>query len=484
MVRVRFAPSPTGYLHIGGARTALFNWLFAKHQGGRFILRIEDTDIARSRKEVVEKILTGLRWLGIEWDEGPGVGGDYGPYFQSQRIPIYQKYINQLLEEGKAYLCYCTPEELEERRKEMIKRKEVPRYDGRCRNLTLKEREKFEREKRKAVVRFKWESSVEGFEDKIRGYIDFSQHQFDDFVIQKTDGTPTYNFACIVDDHLMKITHIIRGEDHITNTPRQLALYRAFGWEAPQFAHLPLILGPDRSRLSKRHGATDLLEYREMGYLPEALLNYLALLGWYPGSDEEIFNQDEIIRRFTLENISKRNAIFNIDKLDWMNSQYIQRMPMEKFKEICWNFLEKEGIKRETKEKEWWERFFTLYKVRIKTFQQLVKESAFFFNEKYPFEEKAVKKILQKEYVPELLTALKEEIKNIEPFTVENIEKVLRESCEKRSMSGRKFIHPLRVALSGKMVSPPIFDVIFLIGREKCIERIDRTLTLLEEKNG
>ncbi len=482
MVRVRFAPSPTGYLHIGGARTALFNWLFARHAGGKFILRIEDTDLTRSRKEVVDKILIGLRWLGLEWDEGPEVGGEYGPYFQSQRVSIYQQYINQLLEEGKAYFCFCTPQELEERRKEMMRRKEVPLYDGRCRNLAPEEQEEFKREKKRAVVRFRWDGPIGGFEDKIRGYIDFSEHQFDDFIIQKADGTPTYNFACIIDDHLMGITHIIRGEDHITNTPRQLALYRAFGWPVPQFAHLPLILGPDRSRLSKRHGATDLLEYKEMGYLPEALLNYLALLGWYPGSEEEIFTRDEIIAKFSLENISKRNAIFNLDKLDWMNSQYIQRMPVEKFMEVGWEFLEKGGVKREVRDKEWWERFFPLYKVRIKTFQQLVKDSAFFFNEEYPFEEKAVRKILRKEYVPNLLSELKEEIKNIEPFSVENIEKVLRDSCEKRGMSGRKFIHPLRVALSGKMVSPPIFDVIFLLGKEVCVRRINRAIMLLLEK--
>ena len=475
MIKVRFAPSPTGFLHIGGARTALFNWLFARHEGGKFILRIEDTDISRSREDVIEKIITGLKWFGLDWDEGP--------YFQSKRVPIYHKYIERLLDEKKAYFCYCTPEELEERRREMIKRKEPPHYDGRCRNLTDEQRKKFEKEGRRHVVRFKWENSCNGFNDEIRGHIDFSHHLFDDFIIQKTDGTPTYNFACVVDDHLMGITHIIRGEDHITNTPRQIALYNAFGWQIPRFAHLPLILGPDRSRLSKRHGATDLLEYKEMGYLPEALFNYLALLGWYPGSEEEIFTSDEIIKKFSLDKVSKRNAIFNIKKLDWINGHYIQKMSESDFENIGYKFLEKVGIKKESKDEKWWKRFFNIYRPRVKTFKQLVENSSFFFAKNFSFDKESFEKILKKDYVLSLLLSLKKEIKDIEPFTIENIESVLRKSYEKKGMSGREFIHPLRVALTGKMVSPPIFDVIFLLGKNECLRRIGKTIEKLEDGN-
>ncbi|MCD6521211.1 glutamate--tRNA ligase [Candidatus Calescamantes bacterium] len=480
MVRVRFAPSPTGFLHIGGARTALFNWLFARHEGGKFILRIEDTDITRSDEKLIGKIIESLKWLSIDWDEGPEVGGRYGPYFQSQRFEIYRKYAEKLLKEGKAYLCYCLPEELEARRKEMIKRKEVPRYDGRCRNLTLKQREKFEKEGRKPVIRFRWDEAVEGFQDEIHGYLDFQKHSFDDFIIIKRDGSPTYNFACVIDDHLMEITHVIRGDDHITNTPRQIAIYRAFGWTPPRFAHLPLILGPDRSRLSKRHGATDVLEYKKMGYLPEALLNYIALLGWSPDTDEEILSREELIRKFNLKGITKRNAVFNIDKLNWINSQYIKRLEFEEWKKIALKYLEEKGISIKSRTEEWWKKFLKIYQPRTRTLEELYKNSQFFFNSNYPYNVEAVEKVLSKSYVPSLLEDLKEEISEITPFTVENIENVLRESCSHKGLSGREFIHPLRVAVTGQMVSPPIFDVLFLLGKEECLRRIERTIQFLK----
>ncbi len=480
MVRVRFAPSPTGYLHIGGARTALFNWLFARNQRGRFILRIEDTDLQRSRRELVETILEGLRWLGLDWDEGPDKGGDYGPYFQSQRKDIYKNFAEKLFKEGKAYPCYCTPEELAERRKEMIRRKEPPRYDGRCRNLTPEERREKEREGKPRVLRFRWEDGIEGFEDEIHGFIDFREHRFDDFVIMKADGNPTYNFACVVDDHLMEITHVIRGDDHITNTPRQLALYQALGWDPPRFAHLPLILGPDRSRLSKRHGAVDILEYRRRGYLPEALVNYIALLGWSPDSNEEILSREELIKRFSLQGITKRNAIFNLDKLNWMNGQYIQNLTLKEWMRIGERYLENKEVNIKEKDEEWRKVFFEVYQVRVKNLAELWENARFFFDPDYPYEESAVEKVLKKDYVPTLLKDLKKEMERIPSFTIEGIEKHLRKVCEEKGMSGRKFIHPLRVALTGKMVSPPIFHVVYLLGREECIRRIERTLKLLK----
>ncbi len=482
MVRVRFAPSPTGPLHIGGVRTALFNWLFARHHQGKFILRIEDTDVSRSRKEMVEGIIEGLRWLGLDWDEGPEVGGPYAPYFQSQRLSIYQKYAQKLVEEEKAYFCFCTPEELEERRKIFLSRGEVPVYDGRCRNLSPKEIEKFIAEGRKKVIRFKWEKPVTSFQDLIHGKIDFGQHHFDDFVIMKADGTPTYNFACVIDDHLMEITHVIRGDDHITNTPRQLAIYFSFGWSPPEFAHIPLILGPDRSKLSKRHGATELLEYRKKGYLPEALINFLALLGWSPDTNQEILGREELINSFSLKQVTKRNAIFNLNKLNWLNGEYIRRIPLKEFiprvkETIISTFPDSKRFPPQ-----WWEKFSSLYQSRIKNLSQLVEDSSFFFLKDYPFDKESVEEFLKKPYVPSMLKKIQQEIQKIANFKAPLIEECLRKLAEKLGLSGKEFIHPLRVALTGKKVSPPLFEVMELLGKERCLKRIERALNLLEGK--
>ncbi|MGB9613702.1 MAG: glutamate--tRNA ligase, partial [Candidatus Margulisiibacteriota bacterium] len=308
MVRVRFAPSPTGALHIGGARTALFNWLFARNQKGKFILRIEDTDRSRSTLEAEQAIFDGLEWLGIDWDEGPRVGGSFGPYFQTERKEIYQKYAQQLLAEGKAYFCFCTPEELEQKRKEAEARKEAPRYDGHCRKLSEAEIKKKLESGIPKVIRFLLPPIGETkVEDLIRGKVVFKNELLDDFVLLKSDGYPTYNFACVIDDHLMEITHVIRGDDHLSNTPRQILLYQAFGWELPKFAHIPMILGKDRTRLSKRHGATSVIAYRDQGYLPEAVINYIAKLGW-GYKDQEIFSREELIEKFSLEGVNKNPA--------------------------------------------------------------------------------------------------------------------------------------------------------------------------------
>jgi len=317
MVRVRFAPSPTGHLHIGSARTALFNWLFARKMGGVFILRIEDTDLRRNVDEAFSAILSAMDWLGLHRDEGP--------YYQSQRLKLYREAVEKLLEEGYAYPCYCLPEELEERRREALKRGEKPMYDRHCRELSAEERERLEREGRKPAIRFK--VPLEGktvFRDIIRGEIEFVNEEIEDFVIMRKDGIPTYNLACVVDDFHMQITHIIRGEDHISNTPKQILLYKALGYPLPQFAHLPMILGPDKSRLSKRHGATSINEYREQGFLPEAMLNFLALLGWSPGGNREIISREEMIEEFSLERVKRHPAIFNYDKLVWLNSHYMK----------------------------------------------------------------------------------------------------------------------------------------------------------------
>ena len=346
-IRVRFAPSPTGYLHIGGARTALFNWLFARHNNGVFILRIEDTDEMRSTDESVNGILESMKWLGLDWNEGPGLGsdlptgqagptagatggqtpprGDYGPYFQMQRLDKYQAACDQLLKKGLAYPCYCTPEEVEKMRELALLAKRPPKYDGRCRNLTSEQRAASERAGKKKSIRIK--TPQEGntrFVDLVRGGLDFENALLEDFVILKTSGVPTYNFACVVDDHHMAISQVIRGDDHLSNTPRQILIYEALGWKAPQFAHLAMILGSDGSRLSKRHGATSVMEYKEAGYLPEALLNYLALLGWGTEDSQQIFSQAEMVEKFSLERCSKSPAAFDPNKLLWMNGEYIR----------------------------------------------------------------------------------------------------------------------------------------------------------------
>ncbi|MFH1362195.1 MAG: glutamate--tRNA ligase, partial [bacterium] len=319
MIRVRFAPSPTGALHIGGARTALFNWLYARNQGGVFILRIEDTDRERSTIEANRAIFAGLEWLGLDWDEGPKVDGSHGPYFQTERLAIHQKHTQQLLDEGKAYYCFCSSEELEKKRKEAAAKKEPPRYDEKCRHLSKDEIKKMLESKIPKVVRFKLPASGETIvDDKIRGKVIFKNDVLDDFVIQKSDSFPTYNFACVVDDHLMEISHVIRGDDHLSNTPRQILLYKAFGWKPPKFAHIPMIFGKDKTRLSKRHGATSVIDYADLGYLPEAMLNYIARLGWGHG-DDEIFSREELIKKFSLNGVGKTPSIFDTDKLNWLN---------------------------------------------------------------------------------------------------------------------------------------------------------------------
>lgn len=329
-VRVRFAPSPTGHLHIGGARTALFNYLFAMHNGGKFILRIEDTDTTRSTEEYIDAIIEGMKWLGLEWDEGP--------YRQTSRFAIYKSYVDRLLEEGKAYRCYCTAEELEQRREAALASGKPPKYDGRCRNISGVVQDK------PFAVRFKMpHEGVTVVDDLIKGVVEFENTQLEDMIIMRSDGTPTYNFVVVVDDIDMKITHIIRGDDHLNNTPKQIHIYRAFGWELPIFAHLPMILGADKTRLSKRHGATSVMAYKEMGYLPGALVNYLVRLGWAHG-DQEVFSKDELISYFSLENIGKSAAIFNPEKLLWLNSQYIMQEQPEVLYEMAKPFLIQAGI--------------------------------------------------------------------------------------------------------------------------------------------
>lgn len=470
-VRVRFAPSPTGYLHIGGARTALFNWLFARHHKGTFILRIEDTDRSRSTEEYIEAIIDGMRWLGLDWDEGP--------YRQTERMEIYKSYIQKLLDEGKAYYCYCTPEELEERRKKAMKEgKGIIKYDRRCLGL------KNPPPDRTPVVRFKMSDAGQTIiDDLIKGKVSYPNDQLDDLIIMRSDGTPTYNFVVVVDDVEMDITHVIRGDDHLNNTPKQMHIYRALDFEPPQFAHIPMILGPDKSRLSKRHGATSVQAYREMGYLPEAMVNYLVRLGWSYG-DQEIFTREELIEKFSLEGVAKTAAVFNPEKLLWLNSQYIMNTPTERLVELVIPFLKKEGLINEetVPERNWLIKAVESYKQRAKTLEELARSMKYYFTEDVEYDEKARNKFLNEKYLP-YLKDIKEGIEGLAEFTEMALERLFNEVVERHQTKLRHVAQPVRVALTGGTASPGIFEVIEIIGKDKTLRRLQRAIEVAGSKN-
>lgn len=456
-IRTRFAPSPTGYLHIGGARTALFNWLFSKHYGGKFILRIEDTDRERSKQEYLDDILQSLLWLGLRWDEGP--------YFQSERMKLYREWAFKLLEEGKAYRCYCTPEELEQMRKKALEEGRKPKYDGRCRDRKDYPEKPF-------AIRFKVPlDGVTVIDDLLRGKVSFKNEELDDLIILRSDGTPTYNFCVVVDDALMGITHVIRGDDHLNNTPKQVLLYRALGFDPPKFAHVPLILGTDRTRLSKRHGATAVSAYREMGFLPEAMVNYLARLGWSYGN-QEIFSVEELIEKFSLENVSRSPAVFDPDKLLWLNSHYIKTLPTEEIARRLIYHLEKRGLEVEFDGK-LVEAVKTL-QPRSRTLEEMAEQALMYYLPPSSYEEEAAKKYFT-EKGRSFLQAFKDSLKEI-PFSPEDLEKAFRSLSDSMGLKTRDAAQAVRLSLTGKTVSPGLFEVMIIIGREECIRRMERAI--------
>ena len=458
IIKVRFAPSPTGFLHIGGVRTALFNWLFARHHGGKFILRIEDTDLSRSTEESIQEILESMRWLGLDWDEGP--------FRQTERQEIYTKKIMHLLSTGKAYHCYCTPEELDQKRNDAQKAGLKPKYDGTCRNRTDTPEAPY-------VVRFKapQEGSVV-VEDMLRGKVIFDIAELDDLIIQRTDGTPTYNFVVVVDDSEMGITHVIRGDDHLSNTPRQCLLYDALDFKRPRFSHISMILGQDKTRLSKRHGATSALAYRDMGYMPDAMINYLARLGWSHG-DQEIFSREEMIEHFSFESVHTSAAVFDADKLSWLNEHYIKSTPTQELAK----HLEPHLVKAEVLQKDhglsWQEiaRVVPCLNERSKTLLEMAEKSAFFFKQQVEFDEKARNKFLTDEAKP-LIEKIITELAALESYSVENIESLFKKIVEEEGMKLGKLAQPVRVALTGATVSPGIYDVILLLGKEETLKRL------------
>jgi glutamyl-tRNA synthetase len=473
MVRVRFAPSPTGALHIGGARTALFNWLFARNQKGKFILRIEDTDRERSTLEANKAIFHGLEWLGLDWDEGPNIGGNYGPYYQTERVEIHRKHVLHLLEEGRAYSCFCTPAELDKKKQEAAARKEAPRYDGHCRKLSEAEIKKRIESGIPKVIRFLLPPVGETVvDDLVRGKVVFKNELLDDFVILKSDGFPTYNFACVVDDHLMEITHVIRGDDHLSNTPRQILLYHAFDWPQPKFAHIPMILGKDKARLSKRHGATSVIDYSAMGYLPEAMLNYIAKLGW-GHKDQEIFSRQELIELFSLEGVNKSAAVFDLDKLNWLNGQYIRSILPERLFDLCEPLLIKAYGAHDLA---YMKKVVAVFHDRLVLIPDIVPLSPYFFRDEFEYDPKAVEKYFKPENSKKILETLKERLEKIEPFSKENIEPVFKELSKELNVKLGEVIHPCRLALSGRSETPPMYDVVEILGKEKVIQRLAKAI--------
>lgn len=483
-VRVRFAPSPTGELHIGGARTALFNWLFARHNKGKFVLRIEDTDVLRSKKNFSKTAMENLRWLGLEWDEGPGKEGDFGPYFQSQRLSIYEKYARRLVKEKKAYYCYCTQEELEENKKKMLAKGLLPLYNGRCRILSDKEIEHFQKEGKSPSIRFKVPRVGTTYvDDLLRGRVSFANRMLGDFIVLKSNKTPAFNFANVIDDAMMKISCVIRGDDHLSNTPRQILLYEALDFKVPQYAHISMILGKDGRKLSKRHGATSISYYREKGYLPWALVNYLTLLGWSTVDSQQFFEKGELIEKFSLERVGKSAAIFDPQKLEWMNGEYIRQMKPEKLADLLIAYLEKANLpKRALAASKKMTEIVSLEQKRIKVLSDFAKAADFFFRKDFSYDPAAVAKRLKQDYVPSLLRKVKTEINGFPSYDAESLEKMARKLAEDLSLPTSKIFHPLRVALTGRMKGPGLFELAVVLGKEEVLRRIDRTLRMLESR--
>ena len=463
-IRTRFAPSPTGFLHIGGARTALFSWLYTRHHGGEFVLRIEDTDQQRSTDESTKAILDAMTWLGLNWDEGP--------HFQAQRVDLHREMVQKLIKEGKAYYCTCTSEELETKRKTALVAGKKPKYDGTCRDKNLNKSPG-------SVVRFRGvQTGITIVEDLIKGNISFNNDELDDLIIERGDGYPTYNFAVVVDDALMNITHVIRGDDHVNNTPRQILMYQALDFDVPKFAHVPMILGSDKARLSKRHGATSVMAYKEMGFLPEALVNYLVRLGWSHG-DQEIFSSKELIEHFALNTVGKSPAVFNPEKLLWLNAHYIKEASPERLMEEM-KSLWPAGTNKD--DAAFTQKVIADLQPRVKTLVELAEAANFYFADQVHYEEQAAQKFL----VPEVsahLKAMVTAIPTVQNFSKEGLEEFLKAFTQEKDIKFKVIAQPLRVALTGKTVSPGIDEIMVTLGKERVIQRINDALVYIEIQN-
>lgn len=475
-LKVRFAPSPTGPFHIGGARSALFNWLVARHADGTFLVRIEDTDLKRSTKESEENIKDSLKWLGMNWDEGIDVGGPHGPYRQTERLDLYKKEVQRLLDEGKAYYCYCSAEELEKSRKAQLDAGKTPIYDEHCRHLTEEEKAKYEAEGRKPVVRLKVrKDGVFAFDDMVRGHVEFQAAGVGDFIIMKSDGIPVYNFAVVIDDAFMEVTHVIRAEEHLSNTPRQLAIYEALGYKPPKFGHISLILGEDHKKMSKRHGATSVTEYRNMGYLPEAVVNYLALLGWTPKGEQEIFTEEELIKQFSMKRVSSNDAVFDINKLNWINFQYMKKLDADQLYDLIVPFLVKAGYVDAAvseEKKDWLKKVIWFMKDHIYFAGQAAEELKFFFEDMPALTDEAILSIMKAETSGKLLKAFIEDLKALKTFDQAEIKKCFNACMKAQGIKGKAAYEPTRIALTGVTQGPGMFEMMELFGREKTMDRL------------
>jgi len=474
-VRLRFAPSPTGYPHLGNIRTALFNWLFARHHSGKFILRIEDTDVARKVGGAVEVILDSLQWLGLNWDEGP--------YFQSQRLPIYHEIAHRLLEEGHAYLCYCSSERLEQMRKEQVKRKQPPKYDRYCRDLTQHERTRLETTGITPVIRFK--TPLEGettFYDLIHGPVTFKHDALDDFILLKSDSYPTYHLANIVDDHSMAISHVLRADEWLSSTPRHVLLYQALNWQPPRFAHLPMILGPDRTKLSKRHGATTITEYRKQGYLPDAMTNFLALLGWSLDDRTELLSRQELIKHFSLERVGKAAAIFNKDKLEWMNGVYLRKLSLGEFIQQTMPFLDRElpkSVERPLNNR-YVSKVLSLIQERAKTLAEVPQLTSFFFLDELQYDTGLrLSGKLDAKSATKAIAVTSQRLVEISTWDDTTLEGILRPLAVELNLSAGELFGLLRVVVTGRTAAPPLFQTMAVLGKEKCLRRFNRALQSL-----
>lgn len=481
-VRVRFAPSPTGYPHIGNMRTAVFDWLFARHAGGTFILRIEDTDRTRFVEGSLEEIMGDLKWSGMNWDEGPEAGGGFGPYFQSERLDIYKKYSEQLIEQGHAYYCYCTSERLEEMRKEQQAAGKATGYDRHCRHLSAEERAKLEAEGTRKVVRFAMpESGTTTYKDFLRGELSFDNALQDDFIMVKSDGFPTYNFASIIDDHLMEISHVIRGEEYISSMPKYVHLYTALGWEQPEWVHVPLILGSDRSKLSKRHGAVNFSSYIEEGYLPEAMINYLTLLGWSSAEDRDLYSVEELIEKFTLEAITTHAAVFDAQKLLWMNGQYIRQRSVEDIISLILPYIQKAGLISDpatADELQYLGMITPLIHDRLKILSEAPEQVDFFLKSELEYDQKGVDKWLKKEGASELLNHVADKLESLQDWKPEAIEETVRAAGTEKGAEGGKVIHPVRMAATGRTVGPGLFETLEVLGKGKVVARLRKAANM------
>ncbi|MFP3420563.1 glutamate--tRNA ligase [Bacillus sp. SIMBA_154] len=476
-VRVRYAPSPTGHLHIGNARTALFNYLFARSQGGKFIIRIEDTDQKRNVEGGEESQLRHLQWLGIDWDESIDKDGGYGPYRQSERNDIYKKYYDELLEKDLAYKCYCTAEELEEEREAQIARSEMPRYSGKCSNLSKEEEDKLIAEGREPSIRFRVpKGEIIKFDDMVKGDISFETDGIGDFVIVKKDGTPTYNFAVAVDDHLMKMTHILRGEDHISNTPKQIMVFNAFGWDVPLFGHMTLIVNENRKKLSKRDESIIqfIEQYKNLGYLPEALFNFIALLGWSPVGEEELFTKEQFIDIFDVNRLSKSPALFDMHKLKWVNNQYVKALDLDQVVALTLPHLQKAGkVSEQLTEEEntWVRKLISLYHEQLSYGAEIVELTEWFFKEQIEYNQEA-REVLAEEQVPEVMDSFAGQLERLESFTPDEIKAAIKAVQKETGHKGKKLFMPIRVAVTGQTHGPELPQSIELLGKETVLNRI------------